>query len=96
MTEQNFFSETEQKIVFHPQGEQGKLCFCRQCQQTPHYCNVLQCRPDLKGCLTYYWSKDSQFPDGKTLKWMLPFTYKELLRNRLFTTEEYEAIYYRK
>ncbi len=86
MTAQNSIEE----IVFHPQGEKGAIKFCRNCQVTPHYCNALVCRPDLKGCLEYYWSKTSKFPDGKTLKWFLPFTVHELARNRLYTTEEYE------
>ena len=79
-------AEQEQlrEMVFHPQGEKGAISFCRKCQQIMHYCCALVCRPDLMGCLEFY------HPDGKTLKWFLPFTLEEFLRGRTFTTEEYE------
>jgi hypothetical protein len=75
-------------ITFLVKEENPQLKLCVQCQRNEHYCNAIVCRTDLAGCLATYWPRNSQFPDGKTLKTFLPFTWEEVFRDQQYSGDE--------
>jgi hypothetical protein len=78
----------QEPIIFLEKEDNPQLKLCLQCQRNEHYCNALVCRTDLAGCLATYWPRNSKFPDGKTLKTFLPFTWEEVFNEHQYTGEE--------